>query len=111
VDTGSAAFWETDQDFDLDWHIRLTALPGAAGKTELQRLVSQLLANDNVCMRVELGNELKQRIENIERGVTSPAQLVPDMLKRVQALEAKVTRLDNEAAHYRGFEPNKKGKT
>jgi hypothetical protein len=76
---------------------------------ELARLGK--LANDNVCMRVELGNELKQRIENIERGVTSPAQLVPDMLKRVQALEAKVTRLDNEAAHYRGFEPNKKGKT
>jgi hypothetical protein len=76
---------------------------------ELARLGK--LANDNVSMRVELGNELKQRIENIERGVTSPAQLVPDMLKRVQALEAKVTRLDNEAAHYRGFEPNKKGKT
>jgi WS/DGAT/MGAT family acyltransferase len=34
--------WETDQDFDLDWHLRLTALPGAAGKAELERLVSQL---------------------------------------------------------------------
>jgi diacylglycerol O-acyltransferase len=42
VDTASAAYWETDQDFDLDWHIRLTALPGAAGKAELERLVSQL---------------------------------------------------------------------
>jgi diacylglycerol O-acyltransferase / wax synthase len=42
VDTPSAAFWETDADFDLDWHIRLTALPGAAGKPELERLVSQL---------------------------------------------------------------------
>ncbi len=42
VDTASSAFWETDQDFDLDWHIRLTALPGAAGKPELERLVSQL---------------------------------------------------------------------
>ena len=42
VDTGSAAFWETDADFDLDWHIRLTALPGEAKKPELERLVSQL---------------------------------------------------------------------
>ena len=42
VDNQSAAHWEDDEDFDLDWHIRLTALPGAAGKKELQRLVSQL---------------------------------------------------------------------
>jgi hypothetical protein len=52
---------------------------------ELARLGQ--LANDNIAMRLELGNELKQRIENIERGVTSPAQLVPDMLKRVQRIE------------------------
>lgn len=45
VDTASAAYWETDQDFDLDWHIRLTALPGAAGKPELERLVSQLASS------------------------------------------------------------------
>ena len=45
VDTGSAAYWETDQDFDLDWHIRLTALPGAAAKPELERLVSQLASS------------------------------------------------------------------
>lgn len=42
VDTASGAFWETDADFDLDWHLRLTALPGAAKKPELERLVSQL---------------------------------------------------------------------
>jgi hypothetical protein len=32
-------------------------------------------------------NALHARIENIERGVTSTAQLVPDMLKRVQRIE------------------------
>lgn len=32
VDNQSSAHWEDDEDFDLDWHIRLTALPGAAGK-------------------------------------------------------------------------------
>ncbi|MDC8015187.1 WS/DGAT/MGAT family O-acyltransferase [Tahibacter soli] len=42
VDSGSSAAWETDGDFDLDWHVRLTALPGAAGKEELERLVSHL---------------------------------------------------------------------
>ncbi|HVJ62261.1 MAG TPA: wax ester/triacylglycerol synthase family O-acyltransferase [Tahibacter sp.] len=42
VDSGSSASWETDRDFDLDWHVRLTALPGAAGKEELERLVSHL---------------------------------------------------------------------
>ncbi len=42
VDTSTGAFWETDADFDLDWHVRLTALPGKAGQKELQNLVSQL---------------------------------------------------------------------
>ncbi len=42
VDTATACHWETDADFDLEWHVRLTALPGGAGKPELQRLVSQL---------------------------------------------------------------------
>ena len=42
VDTGAACHWETDADFDIEWHVRLTALPGGAGKPELQRLASQL---------------------------------------------------------------------
>lgn len=42
VDGAAGAHWETDPDFDLDWHVRITALPGAAGQKELQHLVSQL---------------------------------------------------------------------
>ena len=42
VDTGAAASWQEDADFDLDWHVRLSALPGRVGKRELERLVSQL---------------------------------------------------------------------
>ena len=42
VETPAGAWWETDRDFDIDWHIRLTALPGRAGKKELERLTSQL---------------------------------------------------------------------
>jgi len=42
VDSPTGAFWQEDTDFDLDWHIRLTALPGKGGKRELERLTSQL---------------------------------------------------------------------
>src|SRR5687767_3394705 len=42
VDTASGAFWENDPDFDLDWHVRVTALPGKAAKRELEKLVSEL---------------------------------------------------------------------
>ena len=42
VDTPTGAFWQDDADFDLDWHIHLTALPGKGGKKELERFTSQL---------------------------------------------------------------------
>ena len=42
VDTPTGAFWQDDADFDIDWHLRLTALPGKGGKKELERLTSQL---------------------------------------------------------------------
>ena len=42
VDTAAGAFWETDNDLDLDWHVQLTALPGRGGKRALERFVSQL---------------------------------------------------------------------
>lgn len=45
VDTPAGAFWEDDNDFDLDWHVRVTALPGRAGKAELQSLASQLASS------------------------------------------------------------------
>ena len=41
VDTAAGAFWQEDADFDLDWHVRLSALPGRGGKRELERFVSQ----------------------------------------------------------------------
>lgn len=42
VDTATGASWVRDEDFDLDWHVRLTALPGKGGQVELERLASQL---------------------------------------------------------------------
>jgi diacylglycerol O-acyltransferase / wax synthase len=38
------AVWETDRDFDIDRHAVHIALPGKAGKRELQTLVSRLIA-------------------------------------------------------------------
>jgi WS/DGAT/MGAT family acyltransferase len=42
VDGATGAVWEDDADFDLDWHVRLSALPGRAGKLELEQFVSNL---------------------------------------------------------------------
>lgn len=42
VESTMGPHWETDPDFDLDWHVRLSALPGRGGKRELERFVSQM---------------------------------------------------------------------
>ncbi len=42
VETPTGAYWQDDADFDLDWHVRLTALPGKGGKKELERFTSQM---------------------------------------------------------------------
>ena len=42
VQSASGAWWETDEDFDIDAHVRVAALPGAADKPELERFVSGL---------------------------------------------------------------------
>ncbi|HJT98126.1 MAG TPA: wax ester/triacylglycerol synthase family O-acyltransferase [Rhodanobacteraceae bacterium] len=42
VPTANGAVWETDADFDIDWHVRVAALPGAADKAELETFVSDL---------------------------------------------------------------------
>jgi diacylglycerol O-acyltransferase / wax synthase len=42
VDTSSGAFWQTDCDFDIDWHVKLAALPGKGDKIALEKYVSEL---------------------------------------------------------------------
>jgi WS/DGAT/MGAT family acyltransferase len=42
VNTPSGAFWETDADLDLDWHVQAAALPGKADKNELENFVGAL---------------------------------------------------------------------
>ncbi len=40
--SSSGAYWETDEDFDLNGHVRRVALPGAADQDELEEYVSDL---------------------------------------------------------------------
>ena len=42
VDEGNAAFWETDSDFDMDWHVREAALPGKGDKAALEKFTGEL---------------------------------------------------------------------
>jgi len=42
VDGPSGAVWETDADFDIDWHVKLAALPRKGDKIELEKYVSEL---------------------------------------------------------------------
>ncbi|MCM2326620.1 MAG: wax ester/triacylglycerol synthase family O-acyltransferase [Lysobacter sp.] len=42
VQDPTGAWWEDDPDFDMDSHVHQVALPGGAGKAELQAFVSDL---------------------------------------------------------------------
>jgi diacylglycerol O-acyltransferase / wax synthase len=42
VDGATGAIWEDDPGFDQNWHVRRAALPGRAGKRELEQFVSEL---------------------------------------------------------------------
>ncbi len=42
VDHPRGCWWEEDEQFEISSHIRRTALPGQAGKAELEELVSEL---------------------------------------------------------------------
>ena len=45
VDGASGAHWELDEDFDLEAHVRRVALPGDAGREELESLVADLASS------------------------------------------------------------------
>ena len=42
VETASGAYWQEDRQFDIERHVVHTALPGRAGRRELQEFVSRL---------------------------------------------------------------------
>ena len=44
VETAGMAFWQNDRHFDIERHVVHTALPGRAGRRELQTFVSRLMS-------------------------------------------------------------------
>ena len=44
VEETTGTHWETDSEFDLERHVRRVGLPGAAGKADLEELVSDLVS-------------------------------------------------------------------
>ena len=51
VQDPGGAWWEDDGNFDLDHHLVRIALPGDAGKNELQKLAAQLAGQSLDAMR------------------------------------------------------------
>ena len=45
VELAGQWFWETDDSFDINWHVRRAALPRPSGKSELQEYVSNLASS------------------------------------------------------------------
>lgn len=45
VELAGQWFWEIDDTFDINWHVRRAALPSPAGKAELQEYVSNLASS------------------------------------------------------------------
>ena len=45
VESAGGMAWQDDEDFDLDWHVRLSGLPGRADQKALERFVSSLASS------------------------------------------------------------------
>jgi WS/DGAT/MGAT family acyltransferase len=45
VESAGGMAWQDDEDFDLDWHVRLSALPGRGDQKALERFVSNLASS------------------------------------------------------------------
>lgn len=45
VETPAGMAWQDDENFDLDWHVRISALPGRADQKSLERFVSSLASS------------------------------------------------------------------
>lgn len=44
VERGFHVYWENDLNFDVHWHVRQIALPGARGASELEEIVGDLIS-------------------------------------------------------------------
>ena len=95
----SGAHWETDPDFDIDWHVRVAALPGAADKIALERFVSDLASTP-----LDLSKPLWQfhLVENYQGGAALIARIhhcYADGLALVQVLLSLTDTAPQPEAH------------
>nr|MBP6597596.1 wax ester/triacylglycerol synthase family O-acyltransferase [Arenimonas sp.] len=113
VDTPTGAYWQDDADFDLDWHVRLTALPGKGGKKELERFTSQMASTPldqtkplwqfHLVEKFGGGSALIQRIHHCYADGMALVQVllslteVGDDPKRKQALAKRWLKKDDHA--------------
>ena len=68
--------WENDPHFDLDRHVVHVALPGRAGKRELQALVSRLIATPLDPQRPMWQFHLVERLQRRQRARHAHASLL-----------------------------------
>jgi WS/DGAT/MGAT family acyltransferase len=95
----SGAHWEIDPDFDIDWHVRVAALPGAADKLALERFVSDLASTP-----LDLSKPLWQfhLVENYQGGAALIARIhhcYADGLALVQVLLSLTDTAPQPEAH------------
>jgi WS/DGAT/MGAT family acyltransferase len=127
VDGATGANWIADPDFDLGQHIRLVALPGAAGPAELEELVSDLASTSldharplwqfHLVEHYRGGSALVVRIHHciadgialvqVFLGLTDPSREAPPVADRPEAWARKRSR--EGAVFRRLLEPARDG--
>ncbi|MBV8659699.1 MAG: wax ester/triacylglycerol synthase family O-acyltransferase [Burkholderiales bacterium] len=86
VRTGTSAAWEDDPDFDIDNHLHVVALPGAAGRHELEVFV-----NEQISTPLDFGKPVWQfhLVENYEGGAALVVRIhhcIADGIALIQVL-------------------------
>ncbi|WP_374357666.1 wax ester/triacylglycerol synthase family O-acyltransferase [Chitinimonas sp.] len=106
VRNGTGASWENDPDFDIDNHFHQVALPGKAGKAELQDFV-----NEHISTPLDFGKPLWQfhMVEDYQGGSALVARIhhcIGDGIALIQVLLG----LTDKKAEGEDSEPAKKPK-
>ena len=126
IDNQTQAFWETDRDFDLNWHVRRMALPGDASKLELEEYVSQLASTPldkskplwqfHIVENYQGGSALISRIHHcyadglaLVQVMLSLTDTTDDAVAAVKAPEKVRLKVDGGTVFQRLLEPAKYG--
>jgi len=94
VRTGTNAAWESDPDFDIDNHLHRVALPGEAGKPELEAFV-----NEHISTPLDFGKPLWQfhLVENYQGGSALVARIHHCIGDGIALIQVLLSLTDKEA--------------